>query len=509
MTTAVEPILEAESIDKRFPGVHALDSVSLTLRPGEVHAVVGENGAGKSTLMKILAGVYRPDRGTVRIDGEAVTFESPRAAQKLGIITIYQELSLVDTLSVGENIFLGDLPTRPGGSWQVDWSAVWRRSSELLARVGSGVRPQTPVRNLSVAQKQMVEIARALARNVRVLILDEPTSSLAERETEKLFEIIARLRDRGVGIIYISHRLGEVFRIAQRVTVLRDGVVVGSLPVPEASEELLVRMMVGRDLSRLFTEARSTDAPVRLEVRGLSRRGVLHDVSFAVRGGEIVGLAGLVGAGRTELARCLFGADGINNGQILLDGSVVDIRSPGHAVDLGIALVPEDRKLQALILSMGVRENLSLPVLDRLGSPYMPSRGRERAMVSDYIKSLRIRTPHMEQRVSALSGGNQQKVVIARWLATKPKMLILDEPTRGIDVGAKAEVHALIARLAEQGVAILMISSELPEILGMSHRVLVMRGGRIVADIPRQEATEESIMAAATGQTLNSAVATA
>jgi ABC-type sugar transport system ATPase subunit len=509
MAIATEPILEAENIDKRFPGVHALDNVSLTITPGEVHAVVGENGAGKSTLMKILAGAYGPDRGTIRIDGEAVTIENPRAAQDLGIITIYQELSLVDALSVGENVFLGDLPTRSGGSWRVDWPTVWSRAAELLERVGLRIRPQTRVRDLSVAQKQMVEIARALARNVRVLILDEPTSSLTERETEKLFEIISQLRNRGVGIIYISHRLGEVFRIAQQVTVLRDGIVVGSLPVRDASEDLLVRMMVGRDLARLFTEARASDAPVRLEVRGLSRRGVLHDVSLSLRGGEIVGLAGLVGAGRTELARCLFGADSISEGEILLDGAKVDIRSPGHAVDLGVALVPEDRKLQALILGMGVRENLSLPVLDRLGSPFVPSRRRERALASDYIRSLTIRTPHMEQRVSALSGGNQQKVVIARWLATKPKVLILDEPTRGIDVGAKAEVHALIARLAEQGVAILMISSELPEILGMSHRILVMRGGRIVAEIPRQDATEESIMAAATGQADHSAKATA
>src|SRR5215218_4489904 len=403
MEIATGPILEAENIDKRFPGVHALDNVSLTITPGEVHAVVGENGAGKSTLMKILAGAYGPDRGTIRIDGETVSIENPRAAQDLGIITIYQELSLVDALSVGENIFLGDLPTRPGTNWQVDWPTVWRRSSELLDRVGSRVRPQTPVRNLSVAQKQMVEIARALARNVRVLILDEPTSSLTERESEKLFEIIALLKNRGVGIIYISHRLGEVFRIAQRVTVLRDGIVVGSLPVQDASEDQLVKMMVGRDLARLFTEARSSEAPVRLEVRSLSRRGVLHDVSLAVRGGEVVGLAGLVGAGRTELARCLFGADGINAGEILLDGSIVDIRSPGHAVDLGIALVPEDRKLHALILGMGVRENLSLPLLDRLGSPFIPSRTKEKSLVAKYIKSLTIRTPHMEQRVSALS----------------------------------------------------------------------------------------------------------
>lgn len=502
LSTLPDPILQAEGISKRFPGVHALDDVSLTIHPGEVHAVVGENGAGKSTLMKIFSGVYLPDNGEIRVEGQPRVIESPRVAQELGINTIYQELSLVDALSVGENIYLGQLPTRPGKSWQVDWPAVWRQSSQLLDRVGSRVRPQTLVRNLTVAQKQMVEIARALARNVRVLILDEPTSSLTERETEKLFEIIATLRSRGVGIVYISHRLGEVFRIAQRVTVFRDGKVVGSVPIEQASEDLLVRMMVGRDLARLFTQARPTDARVRLEVRNLSRRGVLHDVSFAVRGGEVVGLSGLVGAGRTELARCLFGADPYDAGEILLDDTQVSVKSPGDAVKQGIALVPEDRKLQALILRMSVRENVTLPVLDRLGSPVFPSRNQERVLVEDYIRSLRIRTPHMEQRVAALSGGNQQKVVLARWLATKPKVLILDEPTRGIDVGAKAEVHALIARLAEEGVAILMISSELPEILGMSHRILVMRNGRIVADVPREDASEESIMAAATGQTL-------
>jgi ABC-type sugar transport system ATPase subunit len=502
---ATEPILLAEHIDKRFPGVHALDDVSLSVLPGEVHAVIGENGAGKSTLMKILAGVYAPDKGTVRVDGRQATIDDPHGAQALGISTIYQELSLVDALSVGENIFLGDLPTKPGNRWQVDWPAVWRRSHELLERVGSGVGPRSIVRELSVAQKQMVEIARALARDVRLLILDEPTSSLTDREMEKLFDIIASLRSRGVGIIYISHRLSEVFRVAQRVTVLRDGKLVGTLPIAEASEDVLVRMMVGRDLSRLFTQAAPSDAPVRLEVRGLSRRGRLDDVSLTVRGGEIVGLAGLVGAGRTELARCLFGADRFNAGEILLDGEPAAIRTPGDAVNLGIGYVPEDRKLQALVLGMGVRENVTLPVLGRLGSPIAPSLRRERALVDGYIKSLDIRTPHREQRVRALSGGNQQKVVIARWLATKPRVLILDEPTRGIDVGAKAEVHALIARLAEQGVAILMISSELPEILGMSHRVLVMRDGRIVADIPRDQATEESILAAATGQTLAAA----
>ena len=495
-----QPILEALNIHKRFPGVHALDDVSLTVYPGEVLALVGENGAGKSTLMKILAGALSPDDGTIRIDGRDVTLAGPRDAQDLGIGIIYQELSLVDALSVGENIFLGDLPTRAGMRWRTDWPQLWRHTAALLDRVGARVRPQTPVRNLSVAQKQMVEIARSLHRNVRVLILDEPTSSLTGQETATLFDIISGLRAQGVGIIYISHRLEEVFAIAQRVAVLRDGRLVGTLPIAEATHDRLVRMMVGRDLSHLFAQAQAATGPVRLEVRGLRRGGLLEDVSFQLRPGEVVGLAGLVGSGRTELARCVFGADPFDAGEILLDGRPVSIRSPRDAVRLGIGLVPEDRKLQALILGMAVRENVTLPVLDRLGSRLFPSRGRERALVGRFIESLRIRTPSMEQRVAALSGGNQQKVVIARWLATNPKVLILDEPTRGIDVGAKAEVHGLIARLAEQGVAILMISSELPEILGMSNRILVMREGRMVADIPRSEATEERIMAAATGQ---------
>ena len=495
-----EPILAALRIHKRFPGVQALDDVSLDVSPGEVLALVGENGAGKSTLMKILAGAIHPDEGTIRVDGQAVTLSGPGHAQNLGMGIIYQELSLVDALSVGEIVFLGDLPRRPRMRWRTDWPELWRRTAVLLDRVGARVRPQTPVRNLSVAQKQMVEIARALAKNARVLILDEPTSSLTVQETATLFGIINGLRARGVGIIYISHRLEEVFAIAQRVTVLRDGRLVGTLPIVEATHEGLVRMMVGRDLSHLFVQARSASGPVRLEVRGVRRAGVLDDVSFSLRPGEIVGLSGLVGSGRTELARCIFGADPRDAGEFLVDGRAVAIRSPRDAVRLGIGLVPEDRKLQALILGMAVRENISLPVLDRLGAAGFPSRARERTLVGGFIGNLRIRTPTMEQRVGALSGGNQQKVVIARWLATNPKMLILDEPTRGIDVGAKAEVHALIARLAEQGVAILMISSELPEILGMSHRVLVMRQGRIVADIPRAEATEERIMAAATGQ---------
>jgi len=494
------PLLAARGIDKRFPGVRALDDVSLTVHAGEVLALVGENGAGKSTLMKILAGAIQPDGGEIQVDGVAVEIGGPRAAQELGIGIIYQELSLVDALSVGENVFLGNLPRRSGPPWGVDWAELWRRTEGLLGRVGCRVRPQTPVRRLSAAQKQLVEIARALARNVRVLILDEPTSSLTEQETATLFAIIDGLRQRGVGVVYISHRLEEVFRVAQRVSVLRDGRLVGTLPVGEATQEGLVRMMVGRDLSRLYARARPAEGPIRLEARGLRRSGVLHGVDLAVRGGEVVGLAGLVGAGRTELARCLFGADPIDGGEVRIDGEAVRIGSPRDAVRLGLGLVPEDRKQQALILGMAVRENITLSVLGRLGPALFPSRSRERDLTGRYVAGLRIRTPSTEQRVGALSGGNQQKVVLARWLATEPKVLILDEPTRGIDVGAKAEVHALIARLAEAGVAILMISSELPEILGMSQRVLVMRDGRIVADLPRGEATEEGIVAAATGQ---------
>lgn len=501
-----EPVLQATHIHKRFPGVHALDDVSIDVHAGEVLALVGENGAGKSTLMKILAGAIQPDEGTVTIAGEEVSIANPRQSQALGIGIIYQELSLVDALSVGENIFLGDLPRSRVMNWKVDWPELWRRTEVLLERVGCPVGPRTQVSQLSVAQKQMVEIARALARNVRILILDEPTSSLTSQETATLFEIIRSLKERGVGIIYISHRLEEVFEIAQRATVLRDGRLVGTIDVASATPEKLISMMVGRDLSHLFVRAAESYGPVVLQVRGLRRKGVLEDIDFEVRPGEILGLAGLVGSGRTELVRAVFGADPVDAGETLIEGTPVRIRSPRDAVRLGIGFVPEDRKQQALFLRMAVRENISVPVLTRIGAtPAFPSRSRERSLANKYIGDLNIRTPSMEQMVGALSGGNQQKVIIARWLATNPRILILDEPTRGIDVGAKAEVHALIADLAEHGVAIIMVSSELPEVLGMSHRVLVMRQGRIAADLPRSEATEESIMAAATGQSIAAA----
>ncbi len=493
------PVLEAREISKRFPGVVALERVSLDVFPGEILAVVGENGAGKSTLMKILSGALQPDEGAIFLDGRPVRFVNPRQALAHGIGIIYQELSVIDALSVGENVFLGRLPERAGMPGTVDWPRLWRASAEVLQRVGAPFDPRTPVRELSVAQKQLVEIARALSQDVRVLILDEPTSSLSLQETERLFEILRGLRAQGVAIIYISHRLEEVFALADRVTVLRDGRVVGTLPISEATREGLIRMMVGRDLSAYYREVRSSPGAARLEVRNLARSGVLHGVSLTVRAGEIVGLAGLVGSGRTELARCLFGVDPVDAGEILIDGNPVTINNPQDAVRHGIVLVPEDRKLQGLVLILSVRENIALPVLHRLARFGFPSHRRERELAQSFVERLRIRTPSLEQRVLNLSGGNQQKVVLARALATQPKVLILDEPTRGIDVGAKAEVHALIAELAEAGMAILLISSELPEVLSMSHRVLVMSGGRIVAEFPREEATEERVLAAATG----------
>ncbi|MCX2728408.1 sugar ABC transporter ATP-binding protein [Thermomicrobium sp. 4228-Ro] len=493
------PVLEAREISKRFPGVVALDRVSLEVYPGEVLAVVGENGAGKSTLMKILSGALQPDDGEIWLAGRPVRFADPRQALAHGIGIIYQELSVIDALSVGENLFLGRLP-HGGIPGTVDWPRVWHEAARVLERVGAPLDPQRQVRELSVAQKQLVEIARALSQDVRVLILDEPTSSLSLQETERLFEILRGLRAQGVAIIYISHRLEEVFTLADRVTVLRDGRVVGTLPIAEATREGLIRMMVGRDLSAYYRTVRSSPGEPRLEVRNLVRAGVLDDVSLTVRAGEIVGLAGLVGAGRTELARCLFGVDPIDSGEIRIDGQRVAIRCPEDAVRHGIVLVPEDRKLQGLVLILSVRENIALPVLRRLARFGFPSRQREYELARSFVERLRIRTPSIEQRVLNLSGGNQQKVVLARALATNPRVLILDEPTRGIDVGAKAEVHALIAELAEAGMGILLISSELPEVLSMSHRVLVMSGGRIVAEFPREEATEERVLAAATGQ---------
>ena len=504
-----EPLLRMRGIAKRFPGVVALQDVSLEVHPGECLALVGENGAGKSTLMKILSGVYAPDEGEIRLDGRPVTLHSPRQAQDLGISIIYQEFNLMPNLTVAENVFVGREPNAGGF---VRRAEMERQTRALLDQLGVRLRPDAVVRDLSVAEQQMVEIAKALSYDAKIVIMDEPTSALTDTEVAALVDIVRGLTARGLGVIFISHRLEEVFAMCDRVTVLRDGQNAGDVAIAEATPAGIVRMMVGRNLSDLFQKdaaAATEGAPYVLEVRGLSRAGsrydaaaiVLEDVSFGVRAGEIVGLAGLVGSGRTEVVRAIFGADPFDRGDVLIDGRPVAIRSPRDAIRHGLGLVPEDRKAQGLVLGLAVRENVSLASLGGLVRFGFVRLGAEKRRAEEFVRALRIRTPGLEQKVINLSGGNQQKVVIAKWLALRPKMLIVDEPTRGIDIGAKAEVHHLMNDLARQGVAILMISSELPEILGMSDRVLVMRQGRIAGEVSRAEATQEGIMALATGVT--------
>ncbi|MCC6314105.1 MAG: sugar ABC transporter ATP-binding protein [Thermomicrobiales bacterium] len=494
-------------ISKQFPGVKALDRVTLEVRPGECLALVGENGAGKSTLMKVLSGVYQPDEGEILLSGQPVTLHNPRQAQDLGVSIIYQEFNLMPNLTVAENIFVGREPNRGGF---VRRAEMTHQARLLLDQLGVTLPPNAVVRDLSVAEQQMVEIAKALSYDARIVIMDEPTSALTDTEVTALLEIVRGLTARGLGVIFITHRLDEVFAIADRVTVLRDGQNAGDLDIAEATPERIVRMMVGRELGDLFQKeapAHAPDAPYVLEVRGLSRAGsrtdpsaiVLDDVNLGVRAGEIVGLAGLVGSGRTEVARAIFGADGFDRGQILIDGVPVAIKSPRDAIARGIGLAPEDRKAQALVLNLAVRENITLASLGSLVRFGFVMLEAERRRAEEFVRVLRVRTPSLEQKVVNLSGGNQQKVVIAKWLALKPRVLIVDEPTRGIDIGAKAEVHSLLHELAEQGVAILVVSSELPEVLGVSDRILVMRQGRIAGELSRTEATQEAIMTLATG----------
>ena len=499
------PVLHMEGIYKRFPGVQALDNVHLEVLPGEIHGLLGENGAGKSTLMKILSGVYTRDAGRILLDGQEINVHNPHHAQTLGISIIYQELNLMPNLTVAENVFIGREPNRFSF---VRWADLHRQTQALMDRLGMRLSPATIVRNLSVAEQQMVEIARALSVKSRVIIMDEPTSALTENEVSHLFAIMRDLKAQGLGIIFISHRLDEVFEICDRITVLRDGQYIGTVQAAESSVEEVIRMMVGRPVSEYFGQGESHPGDVLLEVRDLYRFGspddpnarVLNGVSFQVRRGEIVGLAGLVGSGRSDLVRCIFGADPRDRGEIWVDGKRAHIKTPRDAIRLGIGLVPEDRKLQALFLAMTVEENATIASLGDVATLGFISKRRERERVSQFVKMLNVRMAAYNQRVLDLSGGNQQKVVIARWLALKPRILIMDEPTRGIDVGAKAEVHTLIHRLAQEGVAVLMISSELPEVLAMSDRVLTMHEGRITGELRRDEATPERAMALMTGE---------
>jgi ribose transport system ATP-binding protein len=497
-----EIVLRMEGISKAFPGVQALDSVDFEVAAGEVLGLVGENGAGKSTLMKILSGAYRKDAGRVFLHGQDTEIESPSHAQQLGIAIIYQEFNLTPNQSTAANIFIAREPRRSGlGRLFVDRRRMEEEAQGHLDRVGARLPATALIRDLSVAQQQMVEVAKALAVDARIIIMDEPTSALGEDEVATLFEIIGTLKEQGIAVIFITHRLEEVFCIADRVMILRDGRRVGSMPIEEATPDKVIHLMVGRELEDMFQKGEAEIGAPLLEVRGLTRRGVVEDVSFTLRRGEILGFAGLVGAGRTETARLLFGADPKDAGEIYVDGELVRIYSPIDAVTAGISLVPEDRGKEGLVLSLPVLENIVLPTLNRYARVglWMDRHGL-RNTAQDYVDRLNIRTPHLEQKAMFLSGGNQQKTVVAKWLASQPRVLIMDEPTRGIDVGAKAEVHALMSRLAQAGVGIIMVSSELPEILGMSDRILVMHEGRVAAILGRAEATQEAIMAYASGE---------
>ncbi len=498
MLTAPRPTARLDRISKRFGATQALDGVSLELWPAEAHALVGENGAGKSTLVKILAGVHQPDTGTIELDGTAVQIRGPAHARSLGIAVIHQEPRLFPDLSVAENVFLGHQPKTRLGS--IDWASMRRAAQRLFAQLEVSISAESPVRGLSMADQQLVEIAKALSLDARILIMDEPTASLSLHEVERLFSIVRPLRDRGLAILFVSHRLEEVFDLCERATVFRDGKHVITAPVSGLTTADLIRQMVGRDVS-LFPQATTAPGDVLLEARGLSRSDTFQDISFSVRAGEIVGFAGLIGAGRTEVARVLFGIDRADRGEVLLQGRPVVFDSPSAALRAGIAYVPEDRHQQGLVLDFPIASNVSLPILPRLFPRFFVDRPVERKLAERYAAQFRVRMTDVEQLVSALSGGNQQKVVIAKWLATEPRVLILDEPTRGIDIGAKIEVHRIISELAAGGLGIILISSDLPEVLAMADRILVMHEGRLTAEISRAEATEERVMFAATGQT--------
>lgn len=484
------PIIEVRNLSKRFPGVQALDEVSLDVLPGSCHALMGENGAGKSTLGKILAGLYQPDSGEVRVNGRPVHFRGPGDALECGIGMVHQELLFCENLSVAENLSLGALPTK--GPF-VDNRELIQRAEKWLAAIGAVIDPRQKLGDLPIGKQQLVQIAGAIGRGARILIFDEPTSSLTRSETEKLYGLIARLRQDGVTCIYVSHRLEEIFALCDRVTVLRDGQVVGTEPIENLDRDGLVRMMIGRDLSHVAASEANL-GQVLLEVDGLTSPGKFENVSFKLHAGEILGIAGLVGAGRTEVAEALFGLDPHTVGRIWIAGASVIPRNPSHAKKLGLGLVPEDRKRHGLVLSLNARENVALPTLDRLSRLGWVRRGEERGLVGKYFDLMRVRAPHMDAATNGLSGGNQQKLVLAKWLATDCRILLVDEPTRGVDVGAKAEIHGLIQDLARQGKGILLISSDLPELLGLATRTIVFREGKLVGEVSQEDATEESLM---------------
>ena len=491
------PALRLEGIVKTFPGVRALDGVSFDVTPGEVHALMGENGAGKSTLMKVLGGIYQPDEGQIIVAEEPVVMTSPLQAKSKGIVFIHQELSLAEELSVAENIYLGELPRKSFG--RVDWGKLYAQTDEILAKLKVGFNAKTRVGDLSIANQQMVEIARALTVDAKAVIFDEPTASLTDAEKVVLFDVISDLQKQGVGIIYISHRMEEIFKITDRISVLRDGQYRGTLTTAETNEEEVTQLMIGRKLDLSRNAAHHELGEVAIEVRDLSCGDLFQNVNFEVRRGEVVGFYGLVGAGRTEIAETLFGLREPSSGKILLDGQETVIHSPADAISRGISLVPEDRKGQGLVLGMNCRDNMTLPQVGDLTSGPFVAEGAEIAIFDQYRDRLDIRTPGWKQLVGNLSGGNQQKIVIGKWLSMHPNVLIVDEPTRGIDVGSKSEIHNLIRELAAQGYAVIVISSEMPEVLHVSDRIVAMYSGKVMRTFSSEEVTEDNLIQAISG----------
>ena len=501
MDNADRPILRMTGVSKSFPGVRALHDVQLVVGKAEIHALLGENGAGKSTLLKILSGAHKADAGRIELDGSIVRFASPHDAQLAGIVTIYQEFALASDMSIAENVFIG---REPGSKFFVSWRELFARTKEIANRIGLRRDPMTLVRDLSVAEQQLVEIARALSMRSRLIVMDEPTAALSEAEVANLAAIIRKLKAAGISIIFVTHRLEEVFRLCDGYTVLRDGRFVGSGRVDATNVEAIIRMMVGRDVGSLQAERPIPECgPVALEVKGLTRRRTardphaieLVDVALRVHKGEILGLAGLVGAGRTETARVIFGADQSDSGTIAVDGETVTFRSPSDAMAKGIGLVPEDRKKQALFLRLAIRTNMTIAAHDQISRMgIFIDKGKENRLVESFRRLLRLRMASADQAVGDLSGGNQQKVVLARWLALRPKILIVDEPTRGIDIGSKIEVHNLLIDMAKSGIAVIVISSELPEVLAVCDRIITMREGRVTGEVSRLLATQEILM---------------
>lgn len=494
---AKAPLLVLDGVTKTFPGVKALDDVSFEVRHGEVHALLGENGAGKSTLMKVLAGNHQADRGQVHLEGEAIRVANPLEAKKRGIVLIHQELSLVPEMTVAENIFLGSLPTTALGI--VNWRTLFDRAGRILDQLGCRFAASDKVDRLSIANRQMVEIARALVFTPKVVVFDEPTASLTDAEKVVLFDIIERLKEQDVGIVYISHRMDEIFRLSDRITVLRDGQVSGTLKTAETTEDEVTRLMIGRSLEGRPAAAPGAIGEVALEVKGLSCGDLFRDVSFSLRRGEVVGMYGLIGAGRTEIAETIFGLRTPDAGEIRVHGEVVQIASPPDAIRHGIALAPESRKEQGLVLGMSCRDNMSLAQLEGVSATGWLDRGAEQAIYDEYAERLALKSPSWRTPVVNLSGGNQQKVVLGKWLSTRPEILIVDEPTRGIDVGSKSEIHALIRRLAASGIAVLVISSEMPEVLGVSDRILALYHGRLAAEFDAGSVTEDALVQAISG----------